>query len=133
SSSSRRPRSPPMNARASCATSRCSRTSTARSSTSCRAPAPSAAACRTATRSARSRSEEHTSELQSREKPVCRLLLEKKKPSEPRDRVARAGQLFTLCLQRGPGVGGGSYPFQFCGLSGEGGREWQRAGEGEKR
>src|SRR5690606_40923024 len=29
--------------------------------------------------SARSRSEEHTSELQSREKLVCRLLLEKKK------------------------------------------------------
>src|SRR5690606_40088404 len=29
----------------------------------------------------RSRSEEHTSELQSREKLVCRLLLEKKKPT----------------------------------------------------
>src|SRR6266511_3493653 len=30
------------------------------------------------------RSEEHTSELQSRENLVCRLLLEKKKKSEPR-------------------------------------------------
>src|SRR5690606_41623491 len=30
-----------------------------------------------------SRSEEHTSELQSREKIVCRLLLEKKKGSDP--------------------------------------------------
>src|SRR5690606_40775999 len=29
------------------------------------------------------RSEEHTSELQSRENLVCRLLLEKKKPKEP--------------------------------------------------
>src|SRR6266700_390912 len=33
------------------------------------------------TRNRRSRSEEHTSELQSREKLVCRLLLEKKKNS----------------------------------------------------
>src|SRR5690606_39505118 len=32
---------------------------------------------------ARSRSEEHTSELQSREKLVCRLLLEKKKQTPP--------------------------------------------------
>src|SRR5690606_39803631 len=32
-------------------------------------------------RKAARRSEEHTSELQSREKLVCRLLLEKKKPS----------------------------------------------------
>src|SRR5436309_7935362 len=31
--------------------------------------------------SCRSRSEEHTSELQSRENLVCRLLLEKKKPN----------------------------------------------------
>src|SRR5690606_39325964 len=30
------------------------------------------------------RSEEHTSELQSREKLVCRLLLEKKNPKQPR-------------------------------------------------
>src|SRR5690606_41368626 len=34
------------------------------------------------------RSEEHTSELQSREKLVCRLLLEKKKPDEPNGLVA---------------------------------------------
>src|SRR5690606_41740769 len=33
-------------------------------------------------RSARSRSEEHTSELQSRENLVCRLLLEKKKKTD---------------------------------------------------
>src|SRR5690606_40160210 len=32
---------------------------------------------------ARSRSEEHTSELQSRENLVCRLLLEKKKKKKP--------------------------------------------------
>src|SRR5690606_41400748 len=37
------------------------------------APRPRAASCR------RPRSEEHTSELQSRENLVCRLLLEKKK------------------------------------------------------
>src|SRR5690606_40319516 len=34
-----------------------------------------------------SRSEEHTSELQSRENLVCRLLLEKKKKASMRDRV----------------------------------------------
>src|SRR5436309_8168560 len=38
-----------------------------------RFPAPSASRCR-----GRARSEEHTSELQSRENLVCRLLLEKK-------------------------------------------------------
>src|SRR5690606_40028169 len=36
----------------------------------------------TARRSSRSRSEEHTSELQSRENLVCRLLLEKKKKEQ---------------------------------------------------
>src|SRR5687768_17638369 len=36
-------------------------------------------------RQARARSEEHTSELQSRLHLVCRLLLEKKKDSEPRE------------------------------------------------
>src|SRR5436309_10916680 len=47
--------------------------------------APSAPRCRARTASARggrcrsARSEEHTSELQSRENLVCRLLLEKKK------------------------------------------------------
>src|SRR3712207_9023495 len=35
----------------------------------------------------RLRSEEHTSELQSRQYLVCRLLLEKKKPSEVRRRA----------------------------------------------
>src|SRR3712207_7290631 len=34
------------------------------------------------------RSEEHTSELQSRQYLVCRLLLEKKKPQSPPTRVA---------------------------------------------
>src|SRR3712207_7604446 len=38
----------------------------------------------------RSRSEEHTSELQSRQYLVCRLLLEKKKESNTRERIARA-------------------------------------------
>src|SRR6266511_4347621 len=41
-------------------------------------PAAGAAGCRTST-SAPARSEEHTSELPSRENFVCRLLLEKKK------------------------------------------------------
>src|SRR5690606_41355921 len=54
-------------------------------------PVPPTRACRgwatTPTRSARPapttpRSEEHTSELQSREKLVCRLLLEKKKKNK---------------------------------------------------
>src|SRR5947199_5323629 len=47
-----------------------------------RSPSPTAAtsdASTSASRSARSRSEEHTSELQSLRHLVCRLLLEKKK------------------------------------------------------
>src|SRR5690606_42000874 len=59
-----RPRRSPAAARDDCAPS--GRVRTARPS----APAPSRA---------RARSEEHTSELQSRENLVCRLLLEKKK------------------------------------------------------
>src|SRR3712207_7273225 len=43
-------------------------------------PADVALAC--TTRSQSSRSEEHTSELQSRQYLVCRLLLEKKKPTQ---------------------------------------------------
>src|SRR5450432_362852 len=39
-----------------------------------------------------SRSEEHTSELQSRSDLVCRLLLEKKKKTEPPRRTRRAGR-----------------------------------------
>src|SRR3712207_8172291 len=35
------------------------------------------------------RSEEHTSELQSRQYLVCRLLLEKKKTKSPRNRINR--------------------------------------------
>src|SRR5947209_13709848 len=38
----------------------------------------------------RSRSEEHTSELQSRQYLVCRLLLEKKKSSFPKNRALSA-------------------------------------------
>src|SRR6266536_5002555 len=41
-------------------------------------------ACRPETTPRRSRSEEHTSELQSRVDLVCRLLLEKKKPIHPK-------------------------------------------------
>src|SRR2546421_6430185 len=43
------------------------------------AAAPHALCARTAARTVASRSEEHTSELQSRSDLVCRLLLEKKK------------------------------------------------------
>src|SRR3712207_7235830 len=51
-----------------------------RSSSSTSAPgARTPAATRAAPRSGRMRSEEHTSELQSRQYLVCRLLLEKKK------------------------------------------------------
>src|SRR5688572_31943229 len=39
----------------------------------------------------RTRSEEHTSELQSQSNLVCRLLLEKKKTRADRTRVAREG------------------------------------------
>src|SRR5690349_22951747 len=39
--------------------------------------------------SAASRSEEHTSELQSRRDLVCRLLLEKKKKKKPRNHIDR--------------------------------------------
>src|SRR5690606_41961725 len=60
--------------------------STPAASVAARTPSPhpsrTAAGCPTATRSpsgsVRTRSEEHTSELQSRENLVCRLLLEKK-------------------------------------------------------
>src|SRR5438067_5859116 len=50
------------------------------------------------------RSEEHTSELQSRFDLVCRLLLEKKKPSRPRssrtwfDRGSATRSPYPLCL-----------------------------------
>src|SRR5215217_9244386 len=42
------------------------------------------------------RSEEHTSELQSRQYLVCRLLLEKKKNKNKRERTSRENQLRTL-------------------------------------
>src|SRR2546430_8325589 len=38
----------------------------------------------------RERSEEHTSELQSQSNLVCRLLLEKKKPTTPRPTISHA-------------------------------------------
>src|SRR3989442_2549531 len=41
------------------------------------------------------RSEEHTSELQSRPHLVCRLLLEKKKPQQHRPTADRAGVIGT--------------------------------------
>src|SRR5690606_17058668 len=44
-----------------------------------RAPTPEEIAAREAAQAQAERSEEHTSELQSRENLVCRLLLEKKK------------------------------------------------------
>src|SRR5690606_40013676 len=43
--------------------------------------------------SASKRSEEHTSELQSRENLVCRLLLEKKKKNATKSRRTKASQL----------------------------------------
>src|SRR2546421_6223039 len=48
----------------------------------------------------KSRSEEHTSELQSRSDLVCRLLLEKKKKMTPR-RPATATSSFPRTLPRG--------------------------------
>src|SRR5690606_39312182 len=62
-------------------------TSSARSRRCTSAPARTRSRCRATSLAAsrsvavRSRSEEHTSELQSREKLVCRLLLEKKNKS----------------------------------------------------
>src|SRR5215469_5662093 len=57
-------------------------------------PSPSTPVPRGCRPACRSRSEEHTSELQSRRDLVCRLLLEKKKTSipEPRDRQAKQAQ-----------------------------------------
>src|SRR5687768_18599901 len=60
-----------------CPTTRCT-TSSCRASAARRARAPSPSA-RTSAPAAGGRSEEHTSELQSRLHLVCRLLLEKKK------------------------------------------------------
>src|SRR2546427_4693562 len=53
---------------------------TRRPGRSCRSPAPS-------------RSEEHTSELQSQSKIVCRLLLEKKKKFESQTQVLKRFQI----------------------------------------
>src|SRR5438477_9842282 len=47
-----------------------------------------------------SRSEEHTSELQSHVNLVCRLLLEKKKPREYTHRPRRAGRATRECRLR---------------------------------
>src|SRR2546422_8404852 len=46
------------------------------------------------------RSEEHTSELQSRLHLVCRLLLEKKKHTEANTGVEPEHQLYQTCLTR---------------------------------
>src|SRR2546430_12649945 len=64
------------------------------------APTPSSRSCTTASRS---RSEEHTSELQSQSNLVCRLLLEKKKdtlPAQPPACVHRSALARTV--QRTP-------------------------------
>src|SRR5690606_42143551 len=54
------------------------------------------------------RSEEHTSELQSRENLVCRLLLEKKKKTEERDeRLAVKNKIDARVRTRVEGVQGG--------------------------
>src|SRR5699024_12082854 len=53
-------------------------------------PRPRAATCPTSSRWTRStRSEEHTSELQSRFDLVCRLLLEKKKKNKTHEKTTR--------------------------------------------
>src|SRR2546428_2856532 len=51
---------------------------------------PSSSSCGGRTRGCPCRSEEHTSELQSRSDLVCRLLLEKKKHNGDRERRPRA-------------------------------------------
>src|SRR5690606_40361700 len=56
------------------------------------------------------RSEEHTSELQSRENLVCRLLLEKKKDTDPKDRKnghAKRNSSTTTCSAQHAIVRGG--------------------------
>src|SRR2546429_4484819 len=51
----------------------------------------------TKSRNAVSRSEEHTSELQSRLHLVCRLLLEKKKKKSRHERIATARRSYAQC------------------------------------
>src|SRR5258707_11930037 len=55
--------------------------------TAARLDGPDRSAAPTATGTTRTRSEEHTSELQSRQYLVCRLLLEKKKNIHPTERT----------------------------------------------
>src|SRR2546429_2300434 len=66
---------------------------------------PPSAQHRTARRGLRSRSEEHTSELQSRLHLVCRLLLEKKKAVSPPRVTSRDSDVCRLlsCLDSGRG------------------------------
>src|SRR3989442_8054862 len=52
------------------------------------------------------RSEEHTSELQSRPHLVCRLLLEKKKKNKP----GVCAEVRRAIPQRRPGAAGGGWP-----------------------
>src|ERR1035437_874889 len=54
------------------------------------------------------RSEEHTSELQSRQYLVCRLLLEKKQPWP--SRASGGGGSATLCARRNTPAPRGSWP-----------------------
>src|SRR5438034_4005645 len=67
-----------------CLEPRCSRTASITTSASSTAGAKSDSACRRPAAASRSRSEEHTSELQSHSDLVCRLLLEKKKNNKNR-------------------------------------------------
>src|SRR5260221_8779021 len=66
-----------------------------------RSPLESAISRRSLASRRTSRSEEHTSELQSHSDLVCRLLLEKKHESEDDLRGDRRGCLFTfpICIQ----------------------------------
>src|SRR2546422_5594689 len=63
------------------------RSCTSAEGTRCAAPCPT---CRWALSRGRNRSEEHTSELQSRLHLVCRLLLEKKKKKHIRSRKCQS-------------------------------------------
>src|SRR5699024_11307276 len=69
-----------------------------RSST--RAPSPAARASRIARSASSSRSEEHTSELQSRFDLVCRLLLEKKKHKKKHKQYYKTRTQNKSCLHR---------------------------------
>src|SRR6266581_1089021 len=76
-----------------------------RSRAAARAPAPAGTSRSRARSPHRSRSEEHTSELQSPVQLVCRLLLEKKNESltAPVITQPRAALLHSVCTEKEPG------------------------------